>query len=424
MQQVSAYVLVGLEERLREAHDVSTSDSAILHDVFQLGWVGPDVEVAQLDVGVAGGCHDVWCGWKGKALASQPFHFCNNCLPGLDAGWIEVLDEQPCERLDSTEGDISLTGVQGPTFHVKDDIVQSESLHFVDGTRPGQQQGKLAPAHLHGLVSSDVEDGLVAADGNSPGVILCVVALGNGTVSNPGVIKVDQDDADVVGSRPCYYGFYCASGAVDQTVADVHVDGQHDFGADCNAQLFYQASGVGLVLGHGHVQLLSALVFGAVDCTDHSLLSWRCHLIELQHVLFVHVFVVVVHVQGVARVVGIVVCDGSRLQHLYVLCGGCGLAHTAEQFCKLLVALLSHDLVQLHHGELVLPQGAGAVQPSVRVADFAKDVPLAHRLQLKQVADGKNTDVAKHTGRVCTLELLQTLVSAATCRIPPLKLRR
>ena len=114
----------------------------------------------------------MWCGWKGKALVAQPFHFCKDCLPGLDAGQIEVLDEQPCERLDSTEGDVSLTGVAGWTLHVDDDLVQSESLHFVDGTRPGQQQGKLAPAHLHGLVP----------------VILFVVALGNGTVSDPRVI--------------------------------------------------------------------------------------------------------------------------------------------------------------------------------------------------------------------------------------------
>ena len=153
----------------------------------------------------------------------------------------------------------------------------------------------MAPAHLHGPVASDVEDGLVSADGNSPGVILCVVALGNGTVSDPGVIEVDQDDADVVASRPCHYGFYGASGAIDQTVADVHVDCQHDLGADCDAQLFDQTTGVGLVLGHGHVELLSALVLGAVDCTDHSLLSWWHHLVEL-HVLFVHVFVEVVHV--------------------------------------------------------------------------------------------------------------------------------
>ena len=81
-------------------------------------------------MGVAGGCHDVWCGLKGKALAGH--------LHGLDAGWIEVLDEQPCERLDSTEGNVSLTSVQGPTLHVDDDLVQSESLHFVDGTHPGQ----------------------------------------------------------------------------------------------------------------------------------------------------------------------------------------------------------------------------------------------------------------------------------------------
>ena len=60
--------------------------------------------------------------------------------------------------------------------------------------------------------------------------------------------------------------------------------------------------------------------------------------------------------------------------------------------------------------ELVLPQGAGAVQPGIRIADFAKDVPLAHRLQLKQVADGKNADVAEHAGRVSAFELLQTLV--------------
>ena len=62
--------------------------------------------------------------------------------------------------MNSPVRDVSLTGVQGPTLHVDDDLVQSESLHFVDGTRPGQQQ-KLAPAHLYGLVSSDVEDGLM-----------------------------------------------------------------------------------------------------------------------------------------------------------------------------------------------------------------------------------------------------------------------
>ena len=95
----------------------------------------------------------------------------------------------------------------------------------------------------------------------------------------------------------------------DQTVADVHVDGQHDLGANCDAQLFDQSAGVRLVLGHGHVELLSALVLGAVDCTDHSLLSWWRHLVELQHVLFVHVFVEVVQVQGVVRVVGIMVRD-------------------------------------------------------------------------------------------------------------------
>ena len=71
-----------------------------------------------------------------------------------------------------------------------------------------------------------------------------------------------------------------------------------------------------------------------------------------------------------------------------------------ERSSELLVASLSHDLVQLHHRELVLPQGAEAVQPGVRIADFAKDVPLAHQLKLKQVADGKNADVAEHAGSV------------------------
>ena len=96
-QQVGADVLVGLQERLCEAHDVIASDGGILHDVFQLGRVRPDVEVSYLDVGVAGDCHDAGCGWNGKALGCQSLHFCNDWLPGLDAGRIEILDEQPCE---------------------------------------------------------------------------------------------------------------------------------------------------------------------------------------------------------------------------------------------------------------------------------------------------------------------------------------
>ena len=50
------------------------------------------------------------------------------------------------------------------------------------------------------------------------------------------------------------------------------------------------------------------------------------------------------------------------------------------------------------------------MQPGVRVADLGEDVRLAHRLQLKQVADRKDADVAKHAGRVCAFELLQTFV--------------
>ena len=50
------------------------------------------------------------------------------------------------------------------------------------------------------------------------------------------------------------------------------------------------------------------------------------------------------------------------------------------------------------------------MQSGVRVADLGKDVRLAHRLQLKQVADCKNADVAEHAGRVSAFELLQTLV--------------
>ena len=178
----------------------------------------------------------------------------------------------------------------------------------------------------------------MSSDGNSAGVILFVVALGNGTVSDPEVIEVDQDDADVVGSKLCHYGIYGALGGRRyQTVTDVH-DGQHDLGADCDVQHFDQSAGVGLVLGHGRVELLSALVLGAVDCMDHSLLSWWRHLVELQHVLLVHVFVEVVHVQGVVRVVGIVVHDGFRLQHLYVLCCGCGLAHAADRPWHIMLA--------------------------------------------------------------------------------------
>ena len=64
------------------------------------------------------------------------------------------------------------------------------------------------------------------------------MAFGNGAIAHPGVIKLDQNYVDVVGPWGSNDGLDGASGAVDETVADVHVDGQHDLGSDCDAQLF------------------------------------------------------------------------------------------------------------------------------------------------------------------------------------------
>ena len=90
----------------------------------------------------------------------------------------------------------------------------------MDGTRSGQQQGKLVPAHLHGLVTFDGEDGLVSGNGNRAGVLVSIVALGNGGVAHPGVIKFYQHYDDVVGPWGSKNGLNGASG---ETVADVHV---------------------------------------------------------------------------------------------------------------------------------------------------------------------------------------------------------
>lgn len=143
-------MLMWLQEGFSEAHHISAANACVTQ--------GSHIEVAYLDHTRAGQCHNIgYRLWREEILCCQSFHFRDNRGTDFDAGWVKVLDKEAILRLHTTSHNIGLTCIECSPLYIHNNLVQSQTLHFVDGGCPGKYQWKLPSTDFSCFVPANVE---------------------------------------------------------------------------------------------------------------------------------------------------------------------------------------------------------------------------------------------------------------------------